>query len=141
MVILSRQVHNKKSLKDFRKQLRNNPTPSEAELWKYLNNRQLENRKFRRQHSIGNYIVDFYCPEERLIIELDGGVHLLKEQREADKERDEVLRDMGFNILRLKNVDVLQNIEQVLIMITRNFRIQTFSFNSPSLIKEGDRGR
>ncbi len=140
MVNLTVKVHNKRTLKEYRKSLRNNSTAAEAELWTYLKNRQLENRKFRRQHSIGNYIVDFYCPEERLIIEVDGAVHYLKEQRESDKERDEVLRGMNFTILRLKNKDILHNVQEVLLVIARNFRNQTSPLISPSLTKEGDRG-
>lgn len=69
------KLHNRKHLKDFRKELRNNSTKAESRLWKVLRKRQLEGRKFRRQHSIGNYIVDFYCPEEKLIVELDGAIH------------------------------------------------------------------
>jgi very-short-patch-repair endonuclease len=73
------RIHNRVELKPFRKKLRNNSTSAEATLWTYLKNRQLEGRKFRRQHSIGNYIADFYCPEEQLVIELDGEGHFWEE--------------------------------------------------------------
>ena len=63
------QIHNRKNLKQFRKDLRNNLTPAEATLWKAIQRSQLEGRKFRRQHSVGNYILDFYCPKEKLAIE------------------------------------------------------------------------
>ena len=69
------QINNKKILEPYRKSLRKNLTPAEAFLWRLLKNSQLENRKFRRQHSIGNYILDFYCPKIRLAIELDGDYH------------------------------------------------------------------
>ncbi|MEL6536768.1 MAG: DUF559 domain-containing protein, partial [Bacteroidota bacterium] len=68
-------LHNRKYLKERRQALRNNLTSAEATLWIFLKGRQLEGKKFRRQPSIGNYIVDFYCPEEQLVIELDGGLH------------------------------------------------------------------
>ena len=67
-----KRIHNKIELKPYRKALRKDLTPAEAFLWKYLQNRKLEGRKFRRQHSVGNYIADFYCSSERLVIELDG---------------------------------------------------------------------
>lgn len=69
------KIYNHELLKDRRKELRNNLTIAEASLWKYLKGRRMHGLKFRRQHSIGPFIVDFYCPEEKLIIELDGEVH------------------------------------------------------------------
>jgi len=69
------KIHTLPHLKDFRRQLRSSLTPAEAALWNALKNRQLRNRKFIRQHSIENYIVDFYCASEQLVIELDGQVH------------------------------------------------------------------
>ena len=68
------RLHNQKHLKLRRRRLRNAATPAERALWLMLKGRQLGGRKFRRQHSIGPYIVDFYCPGERLIVELDGAV-------------------------------------------------------------------
>lgn len=68
-------INNKTELKPFRKKLRNNSTSAEATLWTYLQKSQLENRKFRRQNSLGNFIADFYCPSEKLVIELDGEDH------------------------------------------------------------------
>lgn len=68
-------VHTKKQLKDRREKLRKSLTPAEASLWKHLKARKFEGRRFTRQHSVSNYIVDFYCAKERLIIELDGEVH------------------------------------------------------------------
>src|SRR5690348_415260 len=80
-------IFNKSSKKDLRKNLRNNSTPAERTLWKHLQRSQLLGKKFRRQASIGRYIVDFYCPECRLIIELDGAAHfsVLKEEYEAER--------------------------------------------------------
>jgi len=66
---------NRKYLKSFRSSLRNKSTSAEAVLWNILKSKNLNGRKFRRQHSIGNYIVDFYCASEKLVIELDGNPH------------------------------------------------------------------
>jgi very-short-patch-repair endonuclease len=71
----NKNLFKRKSLKSFRSTLRNNTTSAEAELWLMLKSKKLEGRKFRRQYSIGSYIVDFCCPSEKLIIELDGNPH------------------------------------------------------------------
>ena len=71
----SQNLFNRKSLKFFRSSLRNKSASAESELWDILKSKKLNARKFRRQHSIGNYIVDFYCASEKLIIELDGNPH------------------------------------------------------------------
>ena len=69
------RLHNREQLKSTRRQLRQQLTPAEAKLWSVLQHSQLAGRKFRRQHSIGKYIVDFYCSSEQFIIELDGAAH------------------------------------------------------------------
>lgn len=76
------QIHNIRILKENRQGLRNTPTPAEAALWLKLRKSQLDGRKFRRQHSVGTYILDFYCPSEMLGIELDGADHFTKEAGE-----------------------------------------------------------
>ncbi len=73
---MKQNIHNLKHLEERRKALRKSLTSAEATLWKYLQKSQLKGRKFRRQHSIKNFIVDFYCAKEKLIIELDGAYHL-----------------------------------------------------------------
>ncbi|MBI2967753.1 MAG: endonuclease domain-containing protein [Bacteroidetes bacterium] len=128
---LNVQVHNKKSLKEIRRQLRNNLTYTESELWNYLKNRKLGGKKFRRQHSIGNYIVDFNCPEERIIIELDGEVHTIKGQKLKDKERDETLQQMGYKVLRFTNREVIADVQKVLDTIRRNFIPPPFTRRGP----------
>jgi very-short-patch-repair endonuclease len=107
-------VHNRTYLKDTRRTLRNNLTSAEATLWKYLSRQQLEGKKFRRQHSIENYIVDFYCASEKLIIELDGGIHENLGQSNADFDRDSRLTELGFLVLRFENVLVFSQIDTVL---------------------------
>ena len=101
--------------------MRNDATPAEGELWKYLKGAQLQGRKFRRQHSIGNYVVDFYCPSEKLAIELDGQVHLHAAATEADLERDLVLKGLGIKVIRFENKDIFQHLEAVLQEIAEAF--------------------
>ena len=108
------QVHNKKSLEEIRRNLRQESTPAEEFFWQQLRGSKLNGLKFKRQHSIGNYVVDFYCASKRLIVELDGEVHNTKEQKEKDKHRDENLAEMNFNILRFTNEDVLLNFQSVI---------------------------
>jgi very-short-patch-repair endonuclease len=100
---MNKRISNLKHLKIYRKDLRSNLTPAEAALWNKLKNGQLEGRKFRRQHSVGNYILDFYCLIEKLGIELDGQVHFDEDHAEYDKERDEILTMSGIKILRFEN--------------------------------------
>jgi len=72
------------------------------------------NLKFRRQHPIDSYIVDFYCHEKRVIIEVDGGIHNLPEEREFDRFRENELKHLGLNIIRFKNEEVLNDLDNVL---------------------------
>lgn len=107
------RLHNLKELRERRKELRLKPTLQEEKLWWYLRNKKL-GIKFRRQHSVGGYILDFYCPEKNLIIELDGGVHNKKEAREYDKIRDKFLTNLGYQMLRIPNDEVDNSVEKVL---------------------------
>ena len=109
-------------LSDKRRELRNNMTSAEAALWKELKGGKLGNKKFRRQHSIGNYIVDFCCPEEKLIIELDGQVHLDAQNSIKHTERDAELKSLGFTVLRFENRVVFSDIVGVLGMIESHFK-------------------
>ena len=108
------QIKNVSYLTTTRKQLRNNLTPAEAALWNLLKNKQLNGYRFRRQVSIENYIVDFYCPEIRLVVELDGSVHNHPQIAENDKNRDERLTDLGYTVLRFENKDVFELTDWVL---------------------------
>ena len=120
---MSEQVlHNKTVLKENRKQLRNNSTTAEATLWKALKGSQLADRKFRRQHSIGNYILDFYCPMERLAIELDGAGHFTPEGTRQDQIRDEFLAFNKIRVLRFENKLVFEALEGVLEEIKNHFK-------------------
>jgi very-short-patch-repair endonuclease len=116
------KMHNHKHLEERRKELRKSLTPAEATLWKSLQRKQLKNRKFRRQHSIKNFIVDFYCASEKLIVELDGAVHLDFAQQNYDYERTLVLEDLGFKIVRFENKLIFENLPEVLEKIASHFK-------------------
>ena len=103
------------------KQLRQHQTEAEKKLWLKLRNRQLANLKFRRQVPMGSYIVDFYCQECQLIIELDGGHHLL--QQEYDQIRTHYLQAQGLTVLRFWNHDILNDTEAVLAQILNYSKI------------------
>ncbi|MCX6326189.1 MAG: endonuclease domain-containing protein [Bacteroidia bacterium] len=96
------------------KELRKSLTESEEILWQHLRNNKLGGLKFRRQHPLDIFIADFYCHQKRLIIELDGGIHDLLEQKEHDEGRTFELEEKGFKVLRFKNDEVINNIEEVL---------------------------
>ena len=97
--------------------LRRNETKAEKLLWEKLRNNQLEGLKFRRQHPVNLYIADFYCHKFKLIIELDGDYHDQEEQKQKDEVRTEVLRLNDLKIIRFKNEEVEQDINQVLTTI------------------------
>ena len=115
------KVHSLLHLKDFRKALRSNLTPAESGLWAALKGRQLCNRKFIRQHSIKNFIVDFYCPAEKLIVELDGQVHYNHEASLNDNERDKPLSELGFKVIRFESKLIFSNLPGVLSEIATHF--------------------
>lgn len=96
--------------------LRKSMTPSEKILWSLLRNRQFHGLKFRRQHGIGPYIVDFYCDEAKLIIEVDGGIHDDEEVRGNDIEREQHLKAQGYRITRFSNdtLDTVKNAKKAL---------------------------
>jgi very-short-patch-repair endonuclease/type I restriction-modification system DNA methylase subunit len=115
------KINNLPYLKTLRKELRNNLTPAEASLWSLLQNKQLDGRKFRRQHSVANYILDFYCPAEQLAVELDGEIHNLALQAEYDRERDLFLQHTGIKVLRFENRLIFENPDGVLQTIRDEF--------------------
>ena len=118
----SSQLFNKPKFKNFRRQLRNNLTPAEATLWRYLKNKQLDGRRFRRQFSIDKYVLDFYCPVEKLAVELDGEHHYSEEGLAYDSARDQFLYHLGIRIIRFENEEVFEDIEGVLKRIKGYFK-------------------
>ena len=105
---------------NFARALRTNATDAERRLWRHLRQRQIDGFRFRRQQPIGPYFVDFFCPEAKLILELDGGQHTMREA--ADEARTEWLEARGYRVLRFWNNDVLQNTEGVLVRIGEALR-------------------
>jgi very-short-patch-repair endonuclease len=106
-----------KGLTHLAKGLRKRSTDVERLLWSRLRAGRFEGMKFRRQHPIGQYIVDFVCLERKLIIELDGGHHALPEEIQKDKQRNDWLEDEGYTIVRFWDNDVLMNTSGVLEVI------------------------
>jgi very-short-patch-repair endonuclease len=111
--------HNARELKPRRRELRAQLTQAEAILWRRLQRRQLCGRKFRRQHSVGPYVLDFYCPEVKLAVELDGAAHDHDRALRRDAFRTAYLAATGVRVIRFENDDVVRNLEGVLAVIER----------------------
>ena len=106
-------VYNILKLKERRSNLRTNQTPQEILLWSRLRREQLV-FKFRRQHSIGGYIADFYCPVKKLVVEIDGSQHFEKESKEYDSTRSNYFKGLSIKVLRFTNSEINTNINGVL---------------------------
>lgn len=119
------QPNNNPRRKELRKLLRNNATQQERKLWECLKARRVFGYKFRRQHGIERYILDFYCPRLRIGIEIDGLIHRDPVQAAYDIQRDLDLSSMGIRILRFSNQLVDDKIEQVLARIKSFIQNQT----------------
>jgi very-short-patch-repair endonuclease len=96
------------------RELRHTETEAEKKLWQFLRNRQLKGKKFRRQHALDNYILDFYCHECKLAVELDGAIHDEKMNRQYDEARTSVLNDWGIIVIRFRNEEVMNQTGKVL---------------------------
>ena len=114
-------VTNQPELQTFRTELRKNLTPAEAKFWKIVQGSKIDGRKFRRQHSVGKYVLDFYCPDEKLAIELDGEVHNNERAAIHDRERRLFLEFYGIKVIRFENKFVFEELEWVLERIRSNF--------------------
>jgi very-short-patch-repair endonuclease len=99
--------------------MRHAPVPPEQKFWSRVRDRRLGGHKFKRQVLIGSYIIDFVCIERTLIVELDGGQHV--EQESYDEKRDAFLAAQGFRVIRVWNIDLLENIEGVMEMVLGEF--------------------
>lgn len=88
-------------------------TDAEQLIWSKVRRKQIDNFQFYRQKNIGQYIVDFYCPRGKLIVEIDGGQHYENEGMKKDQERDRYLQKLGFTVQRFSDIDVLKNIDGV----------------------------
>jgi len=96
------------------RKMRQNRTRAEETLWQRLRRRQVNGFHFRSQHPIGRYIVDFYCAQSRLVVEVDGSVHDEPGQQEYDSQREAFLEEMGLRLLRFKNEDVMRKTDAVI---------------------------
>ncbi|OEK01201.1 DNA methylase [Roseivirga sp. 4D4] len=120
-----------KNLKQFSRNLRNNSTLSEVLLWQKLRAGQIRGYKFNRQKPLGNYIVDFYCKKLNLVIEVDGASHFIGDAPIRDKERQDILENMGLQFLRFDDMDVKVNMSGV-IRILEDFMDERERSNPPS---------
>lgn len=125
-------IHNIQNMLVRRRELRKRSTKQEQALWQKLKNKKL-GYKFRRQHSIGGYVTDFYCAECRLVIEIDGSSHNKEVQKEYDIIRDTFLRDLNHTVLRFKNENIDSSLDKVIKKITLFFK--DLSQPSPKLGK------
>ena len=103
-----------RKLKGVSQNLRSNMTDAERVLWRRIRRGQIKGVLFYRQKPIGGYIVDFYCPKLKLIVEIDGDVHFYERNIAADKKREEYFNKLGLKIVRYTNLDVIQNIDNAL---------------------------
>ena len=130
------RIFNRKESKEKRRELRKNLTEAEKALWKNLRGKRLEGLKFFRQYGIGAYIADFYCPQQRLVIEVDGGQHFSEEGKNYDAQREEYMSSLGIRTLRFSNLDILKNIDGVwerIIQVVKELRTPP----APSFPKRG----
>ena len=101
---VSRELRDK--LIEVAREMRSHPTDAERFLWKLLSGKKLGGFKFRRQHIMQAFIVDFYCPRAKLIVEVDGEIH--RQNRDYDQERDRMLREQGYRVIRFQNKEVVE---------------------------------
>ena len=113
------KLYNKTSEKDKRQSLRNNMPPAEQLVWARLKGKQIENCKFRRQYSIGAFVVDFYTVEIKLVIEIDGDSHFTDGAEVADRERQSLIESSGIRFLRFTNRQVYEELDAVIETISQ----------------------
>lgn len=116
------RIYNRAKDKEKRQHLRNHAPVPEQRLWLHLRNRQLLGFKFRRQYGVGPYVLDFYCPELRLGIEVDGDSHYQPGAPEYDQDRQRRIEALGIELLRVTNRDVIENLDGVLTRLAERCR-------------------
>jgi len=129
-------IFNKTDVKEKRRALRKRMPPAEVTLWSKLRSKGLNGCKFRRQYSIGSYIVDFYCPQIKLVIEVDGDSHFVDGADSYDRNRQAIIESLGISFLRFTNRDVYERLEGVINTILE--RISKSDLPSPLLGTEGN---
>jgi very-short-patch-repair endonuclease len=121
------KIYNKISEKEKRRKLRNNMTKAEVLLWLQLKNKQILGIRFLRQYSVGPYVVDFYAPEVKLAIEVDGATHVTDEEIEYDKNRQATIENLNISFLRFTNQMIYEDMYNVLETIKKYIRTKTKS--------------
>ena len=135
---MPRAIRGQAGYLDLKRRLRSDMTGPETRLWAKLRARQLRGLKFRRQHGIGPYIVDFYCPEQSLVIEVDGDSHADADQMLKDQLRDRYLQSLGLRVIRYFNDDIVKNLDGVLEDLAEKLSSGSTS-PCPSLQRRGGR--
>lgn len=115
-------VYNRSTQRSVRKQLRHHIPESEIILWAALKGKKLEGVKFRRQYSVGRYVVDFYCPQLKLAIEIDGDSHFTEEAEHYDQKRTAYIESIGITVTRFTNLDVKQNLDSVIAQVQQEIQ-------------------
>ena len=131
------EIFNCEETKEKRRELRKNMTEAEKALWKELRGKRLAGLKFFRQYGIGAYIADFYCPQRKLVIEVDGGQHFSEDGKTHDAQREHYMSSLGIYTLRFSNLDILKNLDgtwERIIQVVKELP------PAPSLCQEGARG-
>ena len=123
-------------MSEHARSLRRNQTDAEKKLWYHLRDRRLDGWKFRRQHSVGPYVLDLYCADAKLVIEVDGGQHDYDEHRNHDEKRTAYLISQGLNVMRFWNNEVMENTVGVLEAIRE--ALGPSPQPSPRLRREGE---
>jgi len=129
-------LYNKTSEEKIRRELRQKETPVEQMLWSRLRNRLLCNVKFRRQYSVGKYVIDFYSPELKLAIEADGSIHDVEENKEKDEIRQNYLENFGIVFIRIKNEEYLYDPDAAISRIEKQILSMKKNLGVPPLLKE-----
>ena len=112
-------IFNRQPDKTKRRQLRQRMPAAEVILWSYLKGKALGGYKFRRQYGIGRYVVDFYCPKAKLVIEIDWDSHFTDDAKEYDRQREAFIHSLGIEVVRFTNLEVCRNMDEVLQRILR----------------------
>ena len=113
----SKKIFNQNKLKSTRQSLRNNMPLPEIILWNRIRGKQLLRYKFRRQYSVQNFVIDFYCPAKKIAIEIDGDNHYTESKIVEDKIRQKKIEELGIKVLRFTNLEIETNIDGVLAQI------------------------
>jgi very-short-patch-repair endonuclease len=124
------EIFNKKKQTPLRRDLRNKSTEAEKKLWSKLKGSQLLGYKFRRQHGVEPFVVDFYCPDVKLVIEVDGATHITDEELTKDRMRQKAIEGLGLTVFRCTNRDVFDNLDGVLLAIAE--KLQELNAKQPA---------